>query len=101
MTDTDTQHEDVYNPHVIAQRCIGCGLCADMMKEVFALNHDKFGIAYVHDPDGWQPDGGELLEETANNCPVAAIVVREGETVGPGGLPVQDDHGTPVGGGEK
>jgi ferredoxin len=101
MTDGDGEREDAYDPRVDAQRCIGCGLCADMMEEVFALNDDKFGIAYVHDPDGWRPDGGALLEETAENCPVAAIIVQHGESIGPGGLPVHDEHGTSVGGEEK
>jgi ferredoxin len=91
MTDTDAESTDGYEPRVDAQRCIGCGLCADMMAEVFALNDDKFGIAYVHDADGWKPDGATLLEETAENCPVAAILLRADDEVGPGGLPQTDE----------
>ena len=89
MTADDATPED--EPRVDTQRCIGCGLCADMMEEVFALNDDKYGIAYVHDPDGWRPDGADLLESTAENCPVAAILLDPDAEVGPGGLPVGED----------
>lgn len=82
---------DEYEPRVAANRCIGCGLCADMMGEVFALNDEKFGIAYVHDADGWRPDREDLLKETAENCPVAAILLDPDGDVGPGGLPLGED----------
>ena len=85
MSDAGTGPD--YTPTVDAQRCIGCGLCADMMAEVFALNDEKFGIAYVHDTDGWRPEGASLLEETAENCPVAAILLHPDDDIGPGGLP--------------
>ena len=62
-----------YHPRVDAETCIGCGLCPDMLESVFALNHEKYGIAYVHDPDGWKPDERAQLESTARNCPVGAI----------------------------
>ena len=83
-----------YDPRVNSQRCIGCGLCADMMGEVFGLNDDKFGIAYVHDRDAWRdgPDGQVLLEETAKNCPVAAIVLDPTTDIGPDGMPADNDH---------
>jgi ferredoxin len=92
---TRVEGDPGYEPRVDAQRCIGCGLCADMMGEVFALNDDKFGIAYVHDADGWRgTDGGAtLLAETADNCPVAAILLSADDTVGPGGLPAGPDEG--------
>jgi ferredoxin len=91
---TRVEGDPGYEPRVDAQRCIGCGLCADMMAEVFALNDDKFGIAYVHDADGWRgtEEGATLLAETADNCPVAAILLHADETVGPGGLPAGPDE---------
>lgn len=72
-TTDDNMAEPKYEPYVDAERCIGCGLCPDMLDSVFALNDDKFGIAYVHDSDAWRPDDTEQLELTAQNCPVDAI----------------------------
>jgi ferredoxin len=74
-TENGGESRTEYDPRVDSQRCIGCGLCPDMLGEVFALNHEKFGIAYVHDPEGWKLNGTGLLEETAYNCPVDAIVI--------------------------
>lgn len=69
-----------YEPRVDQPRCIGCGLCPDMLGEVFRLP-DARGRAYVHDPDAWEsmPDGAERLESTAYNCPTGAILIEPEE----------------------
>lgn len=61
-----------YDPRVDPARCIGCGLCPDMLPEVFVMR-DYRGAAVVHDKDGWKPDKEALLQRTAANCPVGAI----------------------------
>ncbi|MFC7216113.1 ferredoxin [Saliphagus sp. GCM10025334] len=63
-----------YEPRVDQKRCIGCGLCPEMMNEVFKMPAAN-GRAYVHNEDGWKPDGTEQLELTAQNCPVGAISI--------------------------
>lgn len=67
-----------YKPRVDPKRCIGCGLCPDLMGEVFEMR-DPRGRAFVTDPDGWKPDGAERLELTADNCPVGAILIDPDE----------------------
>lgn len=64
-----------YEPRVDQVQCIGCGLCPDMLGEVFRIP-DHRGRAYVHD-DAWKsmPDGEELLVSTARNCPTGAILI--------------------------
>lgn len=49
-----------------------------MMGEVFKMPAAN-GRAYVHDEDGWQPDGAEQLERTMENCPVGAISIESEE----------------------
>ena len=52
--------------------CRGCGLCAEMCPEVFAL--DDRGKAYVlPDADFEACD----LEDVANSCPAEAISLEE------------------------
>lgn len=65
-----------YEPEVDQSQCIGCGLCPDMLGEVFDIGGHR-GLAHVHDPDGWKsvPDGAEQLELAALNCPTGAISV--------------------------
>lgn len=69
-----------YEPRVDQVQCIGCGLCPDMLDEVFRIPDHK-GRAYVHDEDAWKsmPDGVERLETTAWNCPTGAILIQPEE----------------------
>lgn len=60
------------DPRVDQARCIGCGLCPDILPEVFEIR-DFRGAAVAHDKDGWKPDKREQLESAEENCPVGAI----------------------------
>lgn len=61
-----------YDPRVDQARCIGCGLCPDMLPEVFTIR-DFRGSAIAYDKDGWKPDKEKELQLAADNCPVGAI----------------------------
>lgn len=61
-----------YDPRVDPAACIGCGLCPDMLPEVFTIR-DFRGTAIAYDKDGWKPDKEDQLKLTAANCPVGAI----------------------------
>ncbi|MDY0100821.1 MAG: ferredoxin [Bacilli bacterium] len=50
--------------------CIGCGLCAAVMPEVFEM--DDEGKAVVHT----QPEEGVEVD-VANDCPTGAIIVED------------------------
>lgn len=64
-----------FDPRVDQATCIGCGLCPDMLGEVFHIR-DPRGTAFVRDKDGWKPDQADRLQETAANCPVGAIEIE-------------------------
>ena len=48
--------------------CIGCGLCASVVPEVFRLNDD--GVSEVHDPAGAVES---RIQEAIDSCPVSCI----------------------------
>ena len=52
--------------------CIGCGLCASMLPEVFEMGKD--GKAKVKNPSGALI---EKIKEVADMCPVKAIKVSK------------------------
>ncbi|MGI5827322.1 MAG: ferredoxin [Patescibacteria group bacterium] len=52
------------------EACIGCGLCASLHPEIFAIDAD--GKAEVINPDGDKNEG----EEAAAACPAGAISVE-------------------------
>ena len=80
----EAEPEAEYDPRVDPTRCIGCGLCPDMLPEVFTIPSHK-GCAVAYDRDGWRPDRADQLELAAANCPVRAIVIDPDERVFPSG----------------
>jgi ferredoxin len=52
--------------------CIGCGLCASILPEVFEMGDD--GKSIVKNEDGAPL---EKIKEVANMCPVNAIKVKK------------------------
>ena len=61
-------------PKIIADECIGDGICEEICPEVFELRDD--GLAYVieEDPDDSLSD---KIEEAIEECPTSAIVLEE------------------------
>ncbi|MFA5522743.1 MAG: ferredoxin [Tissierellales bacterium] len=53
--------------------CIGCGLCADICPEVFAMNDD--GVAEVIAEV--TADTEDCTQEAADSCPVSVIHIEE------------------------
>ncbi len=56
------------NVYVEKDVCISCGLCVEMVPEVFRFDDDN--LAEVHDPAG-APE--EKIQEAIDACPVACI----------------------------
>jgi len=48
--------------------CINCGVCTDMVPDVFRTNDDD--KAEVHNPDGASEDD---IQGAIDNCPVSCI----------------------------
>ncbi len=61
-------------PKIIADECIGDGICEEISPEVFELRDD--GLAYVinEDPDASLKD---KIDEAIEECPTSAIVMEE------------------------
>jgi ferredoxin len=55
-------------PYVDKNECISCGLCVEMVPEVFKLNDDD--LAEVFDPEG-ASEG--KIQEAVDECPVSCI----------------------------
>jgi ferredoxin len=55
-------------PYVDQDACIGCGLCAESVPEVFQMNDDN--LAEVHNPAG-APE--QSIQAAMDACPVACI----------------------------
>jgi len=53
------------------EKCIGCGTCAALAANTFALGED--GKAIVTNENG---DGEETITMAAESCPVQAIIVE-------------------------
>lgn len=50
--------------------CIGCGLCAEICPEVFAMGDDNIAIVIAEEsPESAQ----ETVQDAATSCPVEAI----------------------------
>lgn len=54
--------------------CTGCGVCSDLVPEVFELTDDM--ISVVKNPDV-PSDLQEKVREAADSCPVTCINVSE------------------------
>ncbi|MCK5333427.1 MAG: ferredoxin [Candidatus Aenigmarchaeota archaeon] len=54
---------------IIADKCVGCGLCASMCDEVFEM---RDGVAHVKDAKACDKCD---CKEIAASCPTQAIVV--------------------------
>lgn len=63
-------------PIINEEKCIGCGNCQEVCPAVFHLNED-LGKAQVIDPEGCEFT--DCCEAAAENCPVEAITLEEGE----------------------
>lgn len=72
--------QEEYDPRVDPSRCIGCGLCPEILPEVFRIPH-PMGVAVAYVGDGWKPDKADKLEAAATNCPVRAIIIDPNEAV--------------------
>ena len=61
-------------PKIIADECIGDGICEEISPEVFELRDD--GLAYVINEE---PDAGleDKIEEAIEECPTSAIVLED------------------------
>lgn len=55
-------------------KCIGCGLCADLCPEVFRLDDD--GTATAIDTE-IPEDAEDAAKEAAAQCPAEAITIEE------------------------
>ncbi len=53
------------------ETCIGCGVCSDMVPDVFEMEDGK---AIVINPQGAEYDE---VEEAVESCPVEAITAEE------------------------
>ncbi|MHB8111486.1 MAG: ferredoxin [Syntrophorhabdaceae bacterium] len=53
--------------------CVGDGTCAEMCPEVFVMEGDLAVVTLDEIPGELQ----EKVKETANNCPVEAIIIEE------------------------
>lgn len=51
-----------------AEKCIGCGLCADTCPKVFQLNSDTMRAEVIS-----QEAGGCDIQDSVDSCPVQAI----------------------------
>jgi ferredoxin len=59
-------------PYVDKKECISCGLCVEMVPEVFKLDDDD--LAEVFDPEGASEDN---IQEAVDACPVSCIHWKE------------------------
>ena len=49
--------------------CIGCGLCAGMVNDVFQMNDDGKAECY----QDATPENENMVQDAINSCPVSAI----------------------------
>jgi ferredoxin len=54
--------------YIDQEKCIGCGLCAEIAPKVFTLNDE--GVSEVIDPMG---DEESKIQEAINECPAECI----------------------------
>lgn len=58
---------------IIKDKCIACGVCADIAPEVFTMGDDSAEVISEDVP----PEHEEAVREAAESCPAEAIVVEE------------------------
>ena len=56
----------------IEDTCTACGLCCDTCPEVFALGDEMAQVIVDEVP----PDQEEMVQTTADDCPVEAIIIE-------------------------
>ena len=61
------------NVRIDKEACVGCGLCADMCPDVFAMEEDKAVVSAQPSNDQQAACG----REAADQCPVSAILVAD------------------------
>ncbi len=54
------------------EKCIGCGLCANMAPDIFEMQEDKACVTVDEVPSELE----ETATETKNSCPVDAISIN-------------------------
>lgn len=59
-------------PYVDKKECISCGLCVEMVPEVFKLDDED--LAEVFDPEGASENN---IQEAVDACPVSCIHWKE------------------------
>jgi ferredoxin len=57
----------------VTDDCILCGLCAEIAPKVFEMGDDKAELLVDPVPE----EQRDLVEEAAESCPVAAIVIED------------------------
>ena len=58
---------------VVADDCIGCGLCVDICPEVFEMPEDKAIVKSAEVP----AEAQDKCKEAAENCPVDSIKIED------------------------
>lgn len=53
--------------------CIGCGLCAEVCREVFRMADDGLAEVYAE----ISPEQEAAVQEAAEGCPVSVIAIEE------------------------
>ncbi len=56
-----------------ASGCIGCGLCADICPEVFAMADDGIAVVIGEVTD----ENADSANEASESCPVSVITIEE------------------------
>ncbi len=71
----DIHPENVSGNWYVSDECIGCDLCEDITPNVFKPASDGSQNIVHHQPDN--EEDLELTQESAEECPVDAILERE------------------------